>query len=102
MTVLERTFQQVALEDPSGGWELYCGELRQKPPMTADHNRVSMHLCVQLANQLDDTEFTVRNNSGHVRHSPENYYVPDVFVIPIEYERPFRGKDDILEAYDAP
>ena len=28
----------MALEDPEGHWELYCGELRSKPGMTEEHN----------------------------------------------------------------
>ena len=44
MAISERTFQQLALEDPSGHWELHCGQLRQKPPMSAEHNQVMVYL----------------------------------------------------------
>ena len=64
MPVSERTFQQLALEDPSGQWELYCGSLRQKPAMTFEHNRTAFWLGVQLARQIDRARFDVRANMG--------------------------------------
>ena len=101
MPVSERTFQQLAMEDPSGAWELHCGQLRQKPPMTAEHNHVSIYLAAQLIQQLDRREFEVRQNSGHVQRSAENYYIPDVFVVPTALVRPLRGRY-VLEAYPTP
>jgi len=102
MPVSERTFQQLALEDPEGHWELYCGRLRRKPGMTFAHNHAGVWLTVQLAQQLDRRRFDVRSNAGHVRRSPENYFIPDVFVIPLELAEPFRERRDVLEWYDAP
>ncbi len=102
MPVSERTFQQLALEDPEGHWELYCGDLRRKPGMTAEHNYVAGQLFYSLKQQLDSSQFDVRIGMGHVRRSEESYYIPDVFVIPIDLVRPLRGRRDVLEAYDAP
>jgi Uma2 family endonuclease len=101
MPVSERTFLQVALEDPNQ-WELHCGELRQKPPMTAKHNDFGFELAYMLRQQLNRQEFHVRCGSGHVRRTSENYYIPDVMVIPIELVRPLLDRPDVLEAYDAP
>jgi Uma2 family endonuclease len=101
MPVSEKTFRQLALEDPSGHWELHCGLLRQKPSMSAAHNDVAMYLAVQLGQQLDRHEFRVRVNMGHVHHTSGSYYIPDVFVIPAESFRPLRGQH-VLEAYDDP
>jgi len=39
---------------------------------------------------------------GHVRRTSENYYIPDVFVIPTELVRPLLERRDVLEAYDDP
>jgi Uma2 family endonuclease len=102
MSVSEETYRRLALEDPSGHWELHCGELRQKPAMTVEHNYLTMRLVKLLMQQLDDREFDVRSNIGHVRRSAENYYIPDVYVIPMELIRPLRHRSDVLEAYAVP
>jgi len=101
MTVSEKTFRKVALEDPSGHWELHCGQLRQKPDMTAQHNHVATEVLFFLRSQLDRTQYEVRLNMGHVRRSSERYYIPDVYVIPIElfYSQQARRT---LEVYTAP
>lgn len=101
MPVTEQTFRQLALEDPEGHWELHCGCLRRKPGMSYDHNLVATRLFRQLDRQLDENEFDIRTNAGHVRLSSQSYYIPDVFVIPIELGRPQRGLRS-LETYDAP
>jgi Uma2 family endonuclease len=101
MSVSERTFELLALEDPEGHWELHCGHLRRKPGMTVEHNRVAFWLAVALADQLDRNAFDVRANMGHVRRPPDNYYIPDVCVIPMEMVRPLFGRRG-LEAYAAP
>lgn len=101
MPVSEQTYLQLALEDPNQ-WELHCGNLRRKPGMTYEHNQVAWELSFRLGQQLDRNRFTVRLSMGHVRRSAENYYIPDVFVIPIELTPPLRGRRDVLEAYDAP
>lgn len=101
MPVTERTFLQLALEEP-GQWELYCGSLRRKPAMTAEHNVVAWELSFRLGQQLDRSQFHVRLGMGHVRRSTESYYIPDVFVVPTDMVRPLRGRRDALEAYDAP
>ncbi len=101
MPVSEEAFLQLALEEPNQ-WELHCGELRRKPPMTYEHNDVGWELGLQLGKQLDRHQFRIRVFAGHVRRSPENYYIPDVFVIPIAFTRPFKGRWDVLEAYSDP
>jgi len=70
--------------------------------MTFAHNHAGVWLTVQLAQQLDHERYDVRTNAGHVRRSPENYFIPDVFVIPLEYSASFRDRRDVLEWYDAP
>jgi len=100
MPVSEETFQQLALEDPNQ-WELHCGSLRRKPTMTAEHNDLARLLHIQLVQQLDVGLFRVSLNIGHVRRSAEHYYIPDVFVIPIELLRAQFGTRR-LEAYVEP
>jgi Uma2 family endonuclease len=101
MPVSEETYRLVALEDPEGNWELHCGRLVGKPGMTAEHNEVALALLFQLRDQLDPSQYHLRINMGRVRRSAENYYVPDVYVIPANLARAQRGTRE-LEFYDAP
>jgi Uma2 family endonuclease len=39
---------------------------------------------------------------GHVRRCAESYFIPDVYVIPVELTMGLRGRADVLEAYSAP
>jgi Uma2 family endonuclease len=101
MPVSEQTYRQLAWEDPDGHWELHHGCLRKKPDMTLDHNRIARDLYFTLRLQLDRTQFDVSVNMGQVRLSPETYYIPDVYVIPVELQEQLKGKR-VLEAYDTP
>ena len=101
MPVSEQTFLELALQDPEGHWELHCGRPRRKPGMTAGHNRVASELHYELRRQLDRTEFGVRSNIGHLRVSTQSYYIPDVFVVPTDLERPLLATRE-LETYTAP
>jgi len=102
MPVSEQIYEQVALEDPDGQWELHCGSLRQKPAMTFEHNDLAIHLGVLLQNQLDRRVFRVRVNSARTRRSAGSFYIPDVCVIPLAAARHLRGRMDVLEMYDTP
>jgi len=99
--VSEETYRQLAVEDPEGKWELYCGALRRKPGMTLEHNRAADELAYVLRSQLDPKQFNVRVDKGAVRISAQNYFIPDVYVIPVELQHPLRGTR-ALEWYDAP
>jgi Uma2 family endonuclease len=97
----EAAFRKLALEDPEGHWELYCGHAQQKPGMTADHNVVMHLLARQLWVQLEPETYQVRVNSGHVRRSAESYFIPDVYVTSTEQVRPQRGTGE-LETFRGP
>ena len=101
MAISEAAFRKLALEEPDEQWELDCGTLRRKPGMTALHNRTMTRLVVFLAQQLDQAEFDVRCNSGHVRRSAERYYIPDVTVIPVALVLP-QLDQRTLEVYEDP
>jgi Uma2 family endonuclease len=101
MPISEKTFKQVALEDPEGHWELHCGMLRRKPGMTYEHNYAMEELNYALRRQLDPSKFEVRSNAGRVSRSPQNYYIPDVFVLPAELTEALLGHR-VLETYSAP
>src|SRR3954465_11856977 len=102
MPITEQTYQQVALEDPEGNWELHCGALRSKPSMAAEHNDLMFELGHQLRLQLDRPHFRGRVNAGRRRRSASQYYVPDVMVIPAAAEQRQRGGPGHLEAYGEP
>lgn len=95
----DEAFEQLALEDPDGQWELWCGRPRRKPPMTFRHGDAADYLSYLLQAQLDRRAFRVRSNKGRVRRPRQSYFIPDVFVIPALAFEPLLGDDDRLEAY---
>jgi Uma2 family endonuclease len=101
MAVSEQEFRKLALEDPSGRWELYCGVPRRKPDMTLEHDTIMSDLHGTLWQQLGRARFQVRSNAGHVRRTGQNYFIPDVYVIPVALQEQLRGTC-MLESYDAP
>jgi Uma2 family endonuclease len=84
MPVSEQTYLQVVLEDPEGKWELHCGQLRSKPPMTWEHVRIASVLGFRLQQQLPLDRYIVAEQSGRARRSETQYYVPDVLVVPTD------------------
>ena len=102
MALSQQTYRAVVLEDPVGQWELHRGRLREKPGMTAAHNRLMVLLGRQLLEQLTWDQFKVRLNAGRVSRTDETYYVPDVRVLPAELVRPLLDSADVLEVYGEP
>jgi Uma2 family endonuclease len=103
MSVSEKTYRQVALEDPDGFWELWHGCLRSKPTDTIEHNDVTELLTRELMRQLPASLYAVRMNTGRVRVSTGSYYIPDVWVISREsIDRKRREQPRKLEVYDEP
>jgi len=102
MSVSEATYRQVALEDPHGKWELVCGRLRQKPPMTSPHEETSFRLPFLLQVQLEGQPFHVRHDQSRLRVQTGSYYVPDVFVVPAEALPPGWQTSEELEVFDRP
>lgn len=100
--VSDEAYRRIALGDGDRTWELYDGELVEKPSMSAEHGDVPIRLILALGTQLDREAFRLRANSGRVHHPGGSYYVPDVAVIPTALERPQRGKPGTLEVYDDP
>ncbi|HTE84948.1 MAG TPA: Uma2 family endonuclease, partial [Dehalococcoidia bacterium] len=102
MPISKATYEQVALEDPGGAWELVCGHLRSKPPMTTEHNDVIDALYSELNRQLDRAKYRIRLNTGRMRISTDTYYVPDLFVLPRALERRLRERPGTFEVHDEP
>lgn len=70
--------------------------------MSVEHNDVMYELSRWLGNQLDRNRFRVRANSARLRVGEQNYYIPDVVVIPAEAEQALRGRPGRLEVYVDP
>jgi Uma2 family endonuclease len=103
MPVSEATFKQLALEDHKGKWELVCGELRRKPPMTTPHGETARHVLRHLVTQLPQGEYSVGQESPNLRVPGGNYRIPDVCVIPRNaVRRNWVEKPHELEVYEEP
>jgi Uma2 family endonuclease len=101
MAVSTRTFEEMALANPR--LELHRGAIREKPSMSIAHGYSKRVLGLQLERQLDPDHFWVHRDTGQVRHvSTGSYFVPDVYVIPIESTVQDRSRWDELEAYAGP
>lgn len=87
MPISEATYLRVIAEDPERKWELRCGELHEKEPMTWAHESIAWRLGFRLQQQLEFDAYEVRVNAGRVRRSEERYYIPDVMVIPKDLAR---------------
>lgn len=102
MPVGVREYEQTALNDPDGRWELEDGCLRQKPTKTAQHNQTQFRLGVQLTQQLDLDRYEWRLDNSRAARRPRSFYIPDLFVVPIEYvQRKLEGPPR-LEVFDEP
>lgn len=102
MSVIERTYEEIALAEPDRKWELHRGRLREKPGMSVGHNRTTIRLGYQLVHQLDEDQFEVRIDNSRVRHGDATYYVPDVFVARAEQTAAIPDRPGLLEVYRDP
>jgi Uma2 family endonuclease len=102
MPVTDETYRRVALEDPEGKWELICGRLREKPPMTTEHNDVQSRLDRRLNHQLAEDEYAVRAGNARLRIPNGDYYVPDICVVPRAMVQRLRQTPGTFEVYDDP
>jgi Uma2 family endonuclease len=101
MGVSMATYEQVALEDGDTIWEYVCGRLREKPGMTQDHNDAAGVLTFLIQSQLDLSAFRVRNQSGRLKTSAGNAFVPDVTALPRGMTATQHGTGK-LEVYEQP
>jgi len=103
MPVSEKTYRQVALEDPDGQWELACGRLRSKPGMTVEHEDTGTRLARELVLQLGRREFDVRIDGPRLRVSTGSSYLPDLSVVPrVFVDQKRREEPRRLEVYEQP
>lgn len=102
MPISEETYLRVAMEESDQRWELHCGRLVEKPPMTWEHGDIMSTLSFELLSQLERSEFRVHTNHSRARISETHYYVPDIAVIPLALARRLFGEPGMLEAYREP
>src|SRR5262249_41239936 len=102
MPISAELYEQVALADPEGLWELHDGCLVSKPTMTTEHNQTQYLLVAELIGQLDRLMYQVRFNSGRTRRRTRSFFIPDVFVVPVALVLPRLGQRNRLEAYSEP
>jgi Uma2 family endonuclease len=103
MAISEKTYRQVALEDPTGRWELSCGHLRSKPAMTNAHLYVTELLIDALSAQMDWLQHWVAKDAPRLRTSTGSYYVPDVCIFPRALlEHAFRAGPRRFQVFDEP
>lgn len=98
----EEEYQRIVVSDPEHKWELYDGQLREKPGATWVHGNVTSELSYLLQNQLDRRKFRVSVNSWRVRSAPGSIYIPDIFMVPAKFGDAFRGKPDVLAIFSDP
>ena len=82
MVVSFAEYERISLADPDTKWELVCGQLRQRPPMTTEHDDAGRNLMAALVLQLHRTDFSVDKQGPKLGVPSGNYRIPDVCVIP--------------------
>ncbi|HEY7033688.1 MAG TPA: Uma2 family endonuclease [Thermomicrobiales bacterium] len=105
MTVQELTLSEIEslmLSERGRFVELHRGQLREKPSTSESHNIVIWRLVDQLVPQLDRDRYQLRLNMGRVRRGEENYYIPDLYVVPIVGSDSIRHRPYRLEVFDQP
>jgi Uma2 family endonuclease len=100
--ISEQEYRELALTDAYHLFELWDGIPREKPLMSMRHDNVSFLLGHILQNQLEWNVFRVNVNGGKTRVSQRNYYIPDVVVIPAEYQAPFEDDPRAFNAFSQP
>lgn len=98
--VTTQTFEELALSNPR--LELHRGVVREKPSMSIAHNYANVELYDQLYAQLDRRRFRARPNIGRVRRLHSTYYIPDIYVSPVEAMVQDRSRWHELEVFEQP
>ena len=100
--ITEQEFIELVFSDPDRTWELWDGVPREKPGMSMKHDNVSFLLGHLLQSQLSWESHRVNVSGGKARLSARSYFVPDVVVIPAEYQLPFEHDPRAFNAFTEP
>ena len=101
-TISEHDYRELALNDLDRKWELGDGVPVEKPWMSITHNDVAFYLELALGNPLNPRAYRVNVNGDRAHISPRAYYIPDVIVIPADYQRSFDHDPRALGVYAKP
>ncbi len=102
MPVSEATYRLVVTEESDDTWELVCGRLRKKPPMSQMHRDVTMELTFALHAQLNPGTFKMSTNHSRTRLPSGEFYVPDIAIIPAALAGPSQGRERVIDEYSEP
>ncbi len=94
-------YQRFVFSDPDRPWELFDGQLREKPGMSWEHLDIVLELGHLLRSQLDRREVRVFAE-GRVRRSAATVFIPDILVVPTALGRAFRGQPGTLAIFPDP
>lgn len=90
------------LEQLDGRWEIYQGELREKPPSSFGHNHAQAALVRQLIVQNSDEAFRVLCNAGHASIPGGDSYLPDTALVPAKLTEELHRDPWQFERYSDP
>jgi Uma2 family endonuclease len=99
--ITEEAYQRLVFSEPDRKWELYDGQLREKPGMSWGHNRIVAKLNHLLWSQLDERQFLVFFE-GRVRSSVGSIFLPDLAVIPAHLEQEVGDRPGVLAIVSQP
>ncbi len=100
--ITEEAYTKLVFANPDRKLELYDGEVREKPEMGYEHGRVITLLSRQLLPQLNMNVFDVGINDWRLRRPTDTIFIPDLFVVPIEYGREFSSRPGVLAIFRDP
>jgi Uma2 family endonuclease len=103
LPVDEESYVRIVEHDPDTRWELHDGLLVEKPGVSIVHGGTVIWLRDSLIPQLDRNRYLVFTDSGRLRRSTRNYFVPDLAVIPTElFHRHRQMQPDGLTVFNEP
>ena len=77
-------YERIALAEPDRRWELWDGQLVEKPAMSVGHDWAQSELVYQLRSQLDPKVYWVQF-AAKAKRDERHFYIPDVCVVPFSY-----------------
>ncbi len=84
-------YRQEVFSDPGRMWELFDGQLREKPGKSWEHLDSVTLLGHLLLRQLDRREYRVFAE-GRIRRPAATVFIPDSLVVPAAVGQAFRGR----------
>jgi Uma2 family endonuclease len=96
-----KQYEAFALTAEGHRFELRGGRPVEKPVMSIAHDWAQSGLVLQLNQQIDSSRYSVQF-AARLKRDDENYYIPDVCILPISSIEPDRSKWRQLNLYLTP